>query len=262
MVSLCSIGLIGQDSSKDFNLLFNSQVRFSITPLLFDNLEFQNTGQYLIKSKQCFSGEATISYYQHIYKGFGLNIGAGFGIAAFNVNYYFKSPPGSIYQTGPYKEYYEYLDYKEYCYAQDLFTFPFSIQKVIPNKKIKKLLYNLELGIKLNTKVAFPYQIYAESIYAIDDSTEVLQFDYELVNSENRNIISYFIKAGLLKMTNKFNLFQVNLIMNYSPKNIGTGWYKFYELNFDSYGTIKQNINYIGFEFSYGWTLSKRPRFE
>jgi hypothetical protein len=262
LLFLYSVNLFAQVNNDKQSLIFSNQLRFSFAPVLYDNLELYNTGELLLNSLPCFSGEATISYYHYFLKGFGLNIGAGLGLAPFNVNFNFKPPLNSIYQTGPYKEYYEYLDYSNYLYMQDLYVFPISLQKYISLKKREHWYYNIEAGVKLNIKVAYPYEIKIESWYGIDDTTEVQLFDFYLFETGKKNFFSYFLKVGLFKLTNKYNSFNYNFVFHYSPQKIGSGWYKFYELNYDSYGTVKQNINYIGFEFTYGLTLSKRPRNE
>jgi len=51
---------------------------------------------------------------------------------------------------------------------------------------------------------------------------------------------------------------QYNLVFNYSPKNIIGGSYVFENLPFESYGSVSQGINYIGFEFSYGLIRKKQ----
>lgn len=250
--------ILAQGNIGQTKFIFKNQLRVSITGALYDNLELNNVGQQLLKSKTCVSGEAIVSFYQHIIHGFGLNFGFGLSIAPFNYNFNFESPPGSIFQTGPYKEDYKYLSGSQTTYIQDLYIFPISVQKIIPIKKTKNLYYNLELGIKMNIKTAFPYEISSNNIYVIDDSTEVNLLDFYLYDTGKRNFISYFLKIGILKVTKKDNSLNYNLVFHYSPQNIGSGWYRFYELNFDSYGTVNQNINYIGIEFKYGLTLSKR----
>ncbi|MCD6111751.1 MAG: hypothetical protein J7J86_00635, partial [Bacteroidales bacterium] len=92
--------------------------------------------------------------------------------------------------------------------------------------------------------------------YDINDTLAAGLFKY-FVQGNKKNYYSYFIKAGLIKITKKYNTLHLNFVLNYSPQKIGTGEYKFYNLPFDSYGKLKQNINYIGFEFAYGLSMTK-----
>ena len=78
--------------------------------------------------------------------------------------------------------------------------------------------------------------------------------------AEDTKMLSYFVKAGLMKMNKKGNSFHVNLVANYSPSTITRGTYAFYNLVYESRGAMEQNINYIGIEFSYGFTLLKNKK--
>lgn len=254
---LLSIDASAQEHQEKQLFIFNNQLKFSISPVLYNKLEINNTGEKLINSRPCFSGEIAISLYQYIKNGFGINIGAGFGIAPFNIKYNFKSPSGSIFNTGPNKEYYDYLSFSNSTYIQDFYVFPVSIQKIFNNKKNTNHYYSCEFGIKFNKKIAYPYEISGGDMYVIDDTTDAQLFNFSINNTNNRNIISYFIKFGINNVNKKHNSFHINFVIHYSTKEIGVGWYKFYNLKYDSYGSIKQNINYIGFEFIYGLNFRK-----
>ncbi len=249
-----------QNENSNPDLMFNNQIKFSLAPVLYDNLQLTYEGERILKSRPCVSYDASISYHQHIKKGYGLNIGIGLTMAPFNHHFKFISPPNSIFQTGPYRDAYEYLDDNNYVYVQSLYTVPLSVQKIFPIKKKKEYFLSLEAGIRPNIIVAFPYWIEGESWYEINDSTEVHLFEFNLFDCGNKLLISYFLKFGFLKMTKNQNTLQCNLVVNYSPDKMGEGWYKFYNLTYDNYGKVKQNINYIGIEFTYGLTLSRRPR--
>jgi len=239
------------------NLIFKNQFRFTLSPVLYDNLTVNHFGEKLLKSKPLPSGEVTVLYHKYLKNNLGINIGAGLGLTPFYINYYFKAPDNSIFQTGLYKEDYEYLgNIRYYEYVQFMWTFPLSVQKLIKKKENK--YNNFEIGIKLNRVVAYPYEIGVEEIYVIDDTTEVGLFKFKLVDTHKKNIISYFFKAGIVRVNKKQNTFHINAVLHFSFTKIGIGSYEFYNLPFKSWGQVNQNINYIGFEFIYGLTLSKR----
>lgn len=251
--------LSAQIDTLKSEMIFNNQLRFSLSANLYDNFRLDNSGVKHLKSLPCLSGELFISYYQHLVNDFGFTIGAGFGIAPYNYYYRIEAPENSIYQTGPYKEDYKYLYDYDFLYIQDLYTFSFSFSKIFNTKK-KDKLKNLEVGIKLNNKVAYPYSINTWHTYGIDDSTEVDLFEFSLENSGKRNLFSYFIKLGNINLNKQGNSLNYNIVLHYSPQKIGIGTYKFYELGYDSFGKVQQNINYIGFEFAYGLSFSKRTK--
>ncbi len=258
LLCVCSLTGIAQNSKIAESLMYSRQLRFSFSPVLYDNLKINNQGEDILKSRPTFSGEAAISYYQHIKNGYGINIGAGLGLASFNVNYYFKAPENSIFRTGIYKDDYEYLDDIRNEYVNFFWSFPVSLQKIFLTNN-KDLVYSIELGFKLNSIIAYPYEIAGSSSYYIDeDNTSVKLFEFYLEDTGRKHIFSYFLKLGLIKMTKNQNTFHINLVANYSPYTLGKGWYRFETLPYKSYGTIEQNINYIGLELTYGLTLLRR----
>ena len=260
MLLLNSYKTFPQSDKVGQDLLFKNQIKFSVAPVLYDNLQLTYTGERLLKTNPCISFDVSLLYYQHIKSGYGLNIGAGLTMAPYNLHFKFKSPANSIFQTGSYIKEYEYLDFSMTEYVQSLWVFPLSVQKIFPFKSNKKYFYSLDLGTRLNIIVAYPYWIQNGSSYMIDDTTEAQLFDFNLFDRGKKVLMSYFIRFGVLKLTKKQNSLQCNFVINYSPDKMGSGWYKFDNLSYDNYGKVKENINFIGLEFAYGLTLSRRPR--
>lgn len=256
LLCVCSLTGIAQNNKIAENLIYSRQLRFSFSPLLYDNLKINNQGEKLLKSRPTFSGEAAISYYQHIKNGYGINVGLGLGLASFNVNYYFKAPENSIFRTGIYKEDYEYLDLNHYEYFSMTYVFPIYLSKMF---ELKGNLFSIGIGIKYYYLLDKTFEITGSSSYYVDeDNTDVKLFEFYLEDTGRQHLFSYYLKLGLIKMTKRQNTFHINFVANYSPYKLGKGWYRFENLPYESYGTIEQNINYIGLELTYGLTLLKR----
>ncbi|HOG19667.1 MAG TPA: hypothetical protein PKW37_04420 [Salinivirgaceae bacterium] len=257
IVLLLSAGLTtgyAQETEQNENLIFDKQIRFSLSPIVYDNLKIKHQGKKHLKSSPTISGEALISYYNHIYKGYGINIGVGLNVAPYNLNYNFKAPENSIFLTGNNK--YEYLDLRDYDYPSVMYVFPISVNKVLP---IKNSIFSIDIGAKYQTLMSKDFTTIIGSSYCIDDNNTCVDlFNFQIDDAGKRHIVSYFLKLGIIKCTKKHNSFHFNVVANYSPTKIGKGWYEFYNLGYDSYGTVEQNINYIGFEFVYGLSFSKR----
>lgn len=256
----CALEIQAQDalySPDDF--LFDRQIKISITATLYDNLEIDNNGPDYFNSRPCVSGELSVLYYHHLLNNIGINIGAGLGSAPFNIDYYFDAPLTSIFRTRPASEK-EYLDLIHYEYVNFMAMIPFSLQKNIEMKK--HLFYNIELGIKFNHLIAYPYSIGVSHIYELDEtgteSAELL--DFQISDTNRRSFLSYFAKIGLLKLNRKGNSLHYNVVFHWSPVDIGEGTYNFQNLGLVSNGTVRQNVNYIGFEFAYGLTRLRRLR--
>jgi len=256
---LLSVGLTtsnAQETEQNENLIFDKQIRFSLSPVVYDNLKIKNQGKRHFKSYPTISGEALISYYNHIYKGYGVNVGIGLNIAPYNLNYKFKAPENSIFLTGGNEEYYEYIDLWDYEYSSAMCVFPISFNNVLP---IKTSIFSIDIGAKYQILINDSFVNLVDHFFFIEEGNAIVElFSFHLEDTRKRHLVSYFLKLGIIKSTKKHNSFHFNIVANYSPTKIAKGWYMFYNLGYDSYGTVEQNINYIGFEFVYGLSLSKK----
>lgn len=252
--NFCAVRAQNNAITKDY--VFNNQVRFSFSTMLYDNLKIENQGERHFKSHPTFSGETTISYYNHIYNGYGISLGLGLGLAPYNLNYNIKAPENSVFRTSIYKDSYEYLDLNYSEYLSIMYVFPVSLTKTFT---LKKHLFSVGIGAKCHIPMDKTYEIEGGSSYYVDENnTDVRLFQFYLEDTGEKPLVSYFVKLGIIKITKKHNSCHLNLVANYSPNKIGKGWYKFHNLGYESNGSVKHNINYIGFEFIYGLTFSKR----
>ncbi len=244
-----------QDKKLDNPINFGSQLRFSLSAHLYDNLKLNHQAKVHLKALPALGGEGGISYYQHIYNGYGIDIGARYGIAPHYLHYRFKVPENNIF----YSSKNDVLDFNDYAYSCGIYTFPVNLSKIF---YYKKMLFSIGIGAKFHLPISVGASQQAGSAHYIDeDNPNVEEFTFVLKNTNKKYLVSYPLKFGIIKKTKKYNSFNFNVVLNYSPNKLAKGWYKFYELGYDSYGTIEQNINYIGFECVYGFTLikSKKP---
>jgi hypothetical protein len=247
------IDLKAQEQLSGNEYYIDSQIKFSLSALLQDNLELTHESKSILKSRMCPSSEVTISYHKNIYDALGVNIGMGLGLATYNFHYRYNSPDNQPYIGQIYED---FLSHNEY--VQDLYVFPISLDYIHLIKGKPNLYFYSEIGLKINRKVAYPYEITTEVWYDLNDSTEIVLFDFLLHNTEKRSYLSYFFKYGVAKNTKKLNTLKCNFVLHFSPAKIGKGSYNFYYLPVESFGTVKQNLNYVGFEFTYGLTLKKK----
>ena len=226
--------------SNSFHININTQ--------LFNSMVINNTiGDNLVKSKQLLSAEITLSYHVNLKYRLGLNFGFGLGLAPDNVNYYFKTPNNSIFNTGIYADEYEYLDANYTDYVNFLWVFPLYLDKQIT---IRDKLFILTLGTKLNLINASPSEIQWKYSYYIDqNNTDVTLFDASIYNNQ-KTLFSYFFKIGTVIKLKKKQL-QLHLEYQSTDKPIMQGKYSFYNLPSINSGTLNQKLNYIGISLSY-----------
>ena len=247
--------LVSQNSDQPYSMVFEKQLRFSLSPIVYNKLQLQHEGEVLLGSRNTISWEAGIHYYQSIGNTMGVNMGFGWGMVPSNLNFHFYADVPYLTNDSPHElNHYEYFIHS--------LVFPISFQKIFI--KSEKLFYSVELGARLNRIHRF--EIGLGVGYNISDSIVSLRlFDSLLENfgpMYPRKFLSYNMKIGLIKPTRKLNAFHCNLVANYSPRKIGGGWYKFSNLPYESYGTMELGINYVGIEVAYGLTFAKRPVFQ
>lgn len=259
---LCAFGLSGmaQDISPEDDITSRSQLKFSVAGLIYDNLKLNHEGRKHLKSFPTLSGEFTISYYRHIVDDFGIILGAGVGVAPSNVYYNFKTPENSIFRNN---DFYKHVDMFNNEYDGLLLLCPISVHKNFP---FRGKSYSVEIGTKLNLQNIDPYYLpyrweYSHTYIIGEDDEEVRLLDSFMETNGGILAMSYFIKIGLHRiMRKKQHTLEYRLVANWSPKKIRTGEFEFQNLGYVSRGTIHQNINFIGFEVSYGMTLSRRVK--
>ena len=175
----------------------------------------------VLKSSSYPSTGIDVAYYQHIYKGFGLNV--GFGVTTFTT----KIADEEIF----------YVPY---------YTVPITIEKVFQSLKSKRgFMPNIELGVKL-TRNFLDYN-YGLLVY------DGLNFE---MNSERKLRCYANAKIGLTKYQNNKNMIRINCFVNFNPAIVSQGTYTLLYFNGEvDAGTLEQTMNCIGFEFIYGFSF-------
>ena len=175
----------------------------------------------VLKSSSYPSTGIDVAYYQHIYKGFGLNV--GFGVTTFST----KIADEEIF----------YVPY---------YTVPITIEKVFQSLKSKRgFMPNIELGVKM----ARNFLDYNYGLLVYDG----LNFE---MNSERKLRCYANAKIGLTKYQNNKNMIRINCFVNFNPAIVSQGTYTLLYFNGEvDAGTLEQTMNCIGFEFIYGFSF-------
>ena len=231
-----------------------SQIRFSVSPILYDNLTLSHKGEKLLNSSKTLNGQGLISYYQPIGSEYGINAGLGLRLTSYNINYDFEIPDNSVFNNGIRTG---NLEINHNAYSNALYMVPVSFQKTFKSKS--SMRYSLELGVTANF-VSQKELLESMSVWCenVEDGSDQL-FGMTLDNlPETTKMLSYFIKVGLIKGNKIGDSFHINLVANMSATDIMKGHYEFRHLGYESYGNTSQKLSYIGLELCYGLSLFQK----
>jgi hypothetical protein len=241
--------------AQDFYKIPSTQIRFFAKPILMNNLKFKHHGEKILKSYPFISFEAGIGIKQRIWENLSVIVDFGYGLVPYQFQFSFYADIEHVIGN-----FHEHKTTESY-YGN--FIIPISLQ--YETLKNKKLNFFAELGIKINILEAYPWVwengmgYYLGDLIPPDDlGNHVLQiFDMYTEAFEQRAFVSYFAKIGLVLKTKKYHTFNLSLIGNYCPKKPYTGYYKFSNVPFDSYGDVSFGLSYIGLEFVFGLSVRK-----
>lgn len=238
-----------------------SQLKIYFAPVMYNRLELrQQAGEQLLHSRNTFSGIAGLGYYKQIKDTWGINLMAELTVVPQNIRVPYSIQFDTTSNTASLKDS-KFADLNDYSYIHFMYMYSASLEKIIIRSA--RACYSIEAGVTYNRLSAFPYETSFHTGVYINNSTSYDIFDFRLSNYDQRHLISYFAKAGVLKFVKKkadpdrSNTLQLNIIGSYSPQSIGKGWYRFYNFDFENYGTAELGLNYIGLELVYGITLNR-----
>lgn len=232
--------------SRDNVLSAKNQIRFSITPALFQSMDVFSFGQLLpaVKSHPLPSGELSLLYSHFFKHGWGMNLGLGF--MANPYNYYFEKY---------YKGNNTFVPGFSETYYIPMLVLPVSVQKLFPLHRANRW-FSAEMGLKMNLQNHYSY-IGQHIGYETDDGYHGTYFSSQLSTTQ-QVLVSGFAKLGFVTQTKRKNTFHYNVVFHYSPQKPLKAVYQFPELRNTPSGALHQNMNYIGFEFCYGLSLGKK----
>jgi len=257
----------------------DNYLAISISPALFQPLAInQLEGKKYLKSAFTIAGSSQLQFYRKLNNNFTLKLGVGIKVIPNNIRYEFedsmsnrfvqlleqsnslRETPLSNYRNGIFVSSLKSTEYYQLAY---LLSFSLS-KNIIENEK--RIIFG-ELGFEGH---------YIENIsaalgqtYTFFNNTDMPQvservFQYRLFHTdiedrEYRLLPSLLVAFGISTKEKKY-LAQAKLFVNYVPKLLSTGTYKFYNLREQSYGNLKQRINSIGVSLVFGLSTKKRKR--
>ena len=243
-----------QAQSDTTKWLDNNQIKFSLVTSVLEKVDIvdYSLNCQLLNSYPMPGIEASASYYLHLNKGWGLNLGIGGGIAFYNLHYEIELPEDT---------YSPYIDtsgtattkFNKSDITQKYLTIPISVQKSFRFPNNKNTFHIIEAGARLN--FLFKNNLEIVGTYPISETENSTLFKADLRNS-NKIKGSGYLKYGIQTILKNQNTFQCNIVLHYSPAEPNFGSYEFTHID-NSYAFLSQKINYIGLEFIYGLTLSK-----
>lgn len=235
---LVSIYASGQNR-KGGDLTILSQVKLSLTPNISNSLKlnYDHEGDKDLTSNPLLGGEFGASYYQHLKNNIGINAGLSYGLSFSKLNF-------------DQSETFIQLQGSKTSGSTHLFIVPISVQKLVSIGK--NTFGSIELGTRLNVVLQSP--VLYESFYEEYFGNIAVSNFYRAELSAKRSMMSFMMKAGVIKLQDNKNSFQLNGVLNFSLNDLATGSFVFDNLSNSNSGSISQSINYLGLEFVYSFT--------
>lgn len=221
----------------------NRQVFIRISAGLLNELEIDNTGDPLLKTRRPLSPVGELGYYEPLFRRIGLKFGLGVSPIPYHVNYKVAIDPSDMDQG-----YYEFQDTEYsainyYVFAQ--LTYSLFITK--------NLYIILEAGGQLNYLP--PYSIgisHSVSGDLPEDNFQVFRVEMDFSTSPS---IFPSIKGDVCfeYSIHSNHVLLAGINVHYYPRSVATGNYLFNEELYNSNGTLSLGMNYMGILLGYGF---------
>lgn len=232
-----------------------AQFYFNIKPTLYGKLESTSVGKNHLNPKNGKGLNIGTGIFVNIYNSLGIAFGGELKAISFNYNFDITEQinhPDYNEKTNLSLSTYQYIPSVNYY-----FLLVKKFNRILKNRYIPVISF----GIKKNTIPNLGYGV-SYSILSKDETESIKIFNSQISSDVGNkeiyvNFFSYPFKLGLEKVSNKLNSYQLNLVFNYSPKNIARGTYSFSNIENESSGTTRLNASYIGIEFTYGISIKK-----
>lgn len=253
-IQFCLIGQTTNIQIADSSKIKKSFFSIEINPFFTSKVKYDNQGANLARSKHLFCGEVGIGFTREINDNWYWQSSLNIGLMPFNFNFEFDAPENSIFQTGPYKDDYKTLEFNwsEYYYIQ-----VYSSLDAVFSRKIHTFKNNAEFllgaGIRIFAFFVDDYEYEYTSTWEIDENNSDVRLFYAHINDtiSNRLKVSLLLEATYLKTLKNKHKFKTSIFFNYSPFKNVEGYYRFSNLGFQSYGTFRQNLTYLGLRLNY-----------
>lgn len=202
-------------------------------------------------SRDAPSGVLSLSAYSRLKHGFAIEPGVGFTIIPYHFNYDVKlSPDHPLYAS-----YDGRVSSGSYTYG--LYSTRLSLSVLKEFSLHTKQTFFAGIGAHFNI---FPtYELSSGSTYGYintnNDTLEMRFFGMELLDPMNQRgyfwgNFSYAARFGFIKTNSKGNGFNVSLVVNIQPREVGSGNYTFNQGSYLETGTLRWTGSYYGFCFS------------
>lgn len=238
------------DSSK----AKKNYLSIEINPFLSSKVKYDNKGESLIKSKHLLCGEIGIGFTRDINNNWYWQSSFNFGLMPFNFNFEFEAPENSIFQTGPYKDDYKILEsnWSQYEYFRT-----YASLDAVFSRKICTLKNGDEFlvgaGIRVFAFFVDDYEWEYFHSFEIDENNPDVQLFYAHINDtiSNQLKVSLICEAIYLKTLRNNHKIKTSIFFNYSPFKNVEGYYIFTNLGYESSGSFRQNLTYLGLRLNY-----------
>lgn len=229
------------------NKQISHEIFINVAGLLMNNLDIQYYGEQLLNSKVTLAPLIELGYYQRVYKSWGMKIGAGGNLISYNTNFSFTIEEGNLMAGNR-----EDNDNEYFIKNYNLFF--------LVNKQFllnTKLLLNIELGLQYNyvNKNSLPIRARGY-FYSQADSLAIEYFRFEIYHNNDKT--DYLSLKGNINLKYRFSMkhnISAGINFNYCTDYIAKGYYWFYNLPWESSGTAKLGMNYIGLQIGYGFSF-------
>jgi len=226
----------------------SNYLHFELEGALVSPLKIQPEDSYL-KSGVAVGGNFAIGYSKQLNNRIGIDIGGGFGVAPFSINYNINITESSPLYPNHKSVDLKYSDYwYKYFMLYVLFEYEF-YQK-------SNSSFGISTGINCN--------FFSESTntfedgYQMDGSQSYTFFEYYLDNIDG-NIQPALKLRVFASRYLKFDKITFGITANIALLPVAEGTYTFYGLEEEDYsGTLKHWNNYIGFSIRYCLNLQKK----
>ena len=236
--------IYSQDKASQKSTTFYPRniVRLEMAGAFMNRMKIEHFAVPTLQSNPSISPIVGLAYYRKLYKSFGLGFSFGGLVIPINQNYKFD-----IAQNDRMDGAYDLIDYD---YHLVNFTTSLVLEKyVFLNKHI-----NLFAGIGAQYNYIYSWKSTLTGYRSFDELQQSFLFFHSYIGkSGDYEFLSYLLKIGTSFKFGKHHLLQSSILANIYNKPIGTGYYEFGNLPFESYGTLELKMNYIGLQLSYGF---------